>query len=1015
MIKYNYEVSVNENRAKLNKDIFLFRGNRNIHYYFSIKGARFAFEKEGDLIENANAIYAAVTVIKPNGVEVANAIAPVENGLIHLKVTEDLIDEEVEIGDFDLVFDLFDDSDGAVTIPKIKGQFHVQERPCTTSIGTLSGNVNVVNQAVVDLAIATQENEQLIVVDDDGKYVKTTWAKGNKISVERLNKMEEGIYNNSSQLKENQINLIEDDTSMEGISDSVHDTLETEDKRIIGGINEVNRKVKDIAKKTIVEGNKIYLVKADGTKLDEGTDLPASSGSSEADGITIKDTGNNFTATNVEGALSELFQSASNGKTLVANAITGKGVATNPSDSFQTIANNIGKIKNSSSAIISQNTLNKCGAKKIKFAVLSDIHIYTDTTKSANVCFTNALNNIKNMGDVDFIAITGDIVRYDFANEIITYKNTISSCTIPIYEVAGNHDATTGDSGLNLTAWKNATGQDPHYEIINNNEVFLFLSQRYWDGANLLSDEDKTWLNQKLEEYKTKPRVFLFFHQYLGNCEGFGLRNGTVNNSVLTDDLETYFTNIASEYKNVIWFSGHSHTRFRYATDYPNVLAYNKNGEFCTMIHTPSLVDTNEYHVVTVYDNLVEIQGYIGNLKADAYNVYFTVDNYDYIEKVESVMLDKSSLNFTNTDTQTITATVTPSNQQNNVIWETSSSSIATVVNGVVTPVGNGNCVITAKCGDKSATCNITVNIAQSELSYTITKNLTNCSISNNANSILQNQTYIATLTANEGCEISSVSVSMGGVDITSTAYNSSNKTIGIDVVTGDIIINCTATEVTASTYELGIFTPNAVSNSYSISVQGKYNNVFIMADTSVTGKGAKILKGEFKLNNMNGLMATNSSGSLLATIDINNVNNITFNKNSIGYSSFASENLGALKYHYIAWSSLKDGISGTITPSANTNTLSIDATKLYDNVIICTSSLSSGVKSFGFVAIMKTSEGTVKSITGYSNTQGTAWSGCKEDVASISYNDGKLVINPGYTTAYFVNTEYKYLAWNNE
>jgi hypothetical protein len=202
LIKYNYEVSVNENRAKLNKDIFLFRGNRNIHYYFSIKGARFAFEKEGDLIENANAIYAAVTVIKPNGVEVANAIAPVENGLIHLKVTEDLIDEEVEIGDFDLVFDLFDDSDGAVTIPKIKGQFHVQERPCTTSIGTLSGNVNVVNQAVVDLAIATQENEQLIVVDDDGKYVKTTWAKGNKISVERLNKMEEGIYNNSSQLKD---------------------------------------------------------------------------------------------------------------------------------------------------------------------------------------------------------------------------------------------------------------------------------------------------------------------------------------------------------------------------------------------------------------------------------------------------------------------------------------------------------------------------------------------------------------------------------------------------------------------------------------------------------------------------------------------------------------------------------------------------------------------------------------------------------------------------------------------
>lgn len=250
-IKYNYEVSVNDNKAKLNKDIFLFRGNRNIHYYFSIKGARFTFSKENeDLLESSNAIYAAVTVVKPNGVEVANAIAPVEDGLIHLKVTEDLIDEEVEVGDFDLVFDLFDDNEGAVTIPKIKGQFHVQERPCTTSIGTLSGNVNVVNQAVVDLAIATQENEQLIVVDDDGKYVKTTWVKGDKISIERLNKIEEGIEKNSTQYK-------------------------------------------DIAKKTIIENDKLYLAKSDGTKIDEGTTLPINTGSGSVDlsNYVIKETG----------------------------------------------------------------------------------------------------------------------------------------------------------------------------------------------------------------------------------------------------------------------------------------------------------------------------------------------------------------------------------------------------------------------------------------------------------------------------------------------------------------------------------------------------------------------------------------------------------------------------------------------------------------------------------------------------------------------------------------------------
>lgn len=82
-------------------------------------------------------------------------------------------------------------------------------------------------------------------------------------------------------IKENQINLIEDDTSMEGISDTVHDTLETDDKRIIGGINEVNAKLKEIANKTIIEDGKLYLVKSDGTKLDEGTILPINGGGSD--------------------------------------------------------------------------------------------------------------------------------------------------------------------------------------------------------------------------------------------------------------------------------------------------------------------------------------------------------------------------------------------------------------------------------------------------------------------------------------------------------------------------------------------------------------------------------------------------------------------------------------------------------------------------------------------------------------------------------------------------------------
>lgn len=47
----------------------------------------------------------------------------------------------------------------------------------------------------------------------------------------------------------------------------------------------------------------------------------------------------------ITGAISELFQNASNGKTLIANAITGKGVDTNANESFRSMSDKIEEIK----------------------------------------------------------------------------------------------------------------------------------------------------------------------------------------------------------------------------------------------------------------------------------------------------------------------------------------------------------------------------------------------------------------------------------------------------------------------------------------------------------------------------------------------------------------------------------------------------------------------------------------------------------------------------------------------
>lgn len=75
----------------------------------------------------------------------------------------------------------------------------------------------------------------------------------------------------------------------------------------------------------------------------------------------------------------------------------------------------------------------------------------------------------------------------------------------------------------------------------------------------------------------------------------------------------------------------------------------------------------------------------------------------------EAITVDKATLSFVTSATQTITATTTPVDAD--VAWMSSNEGIATVVDGVVTPVENGTCLIFAINGDKIASTAVTVNI----------------------------------------------------------------------------------------------------------------------------------------------------------------------------------------------------------------------------------------------------------------------------------------------------------------
>ena len=395
MIYKQCVLTIAKNTATLDEDIYLYRLDKNVEIYFTIVNNKYKFDKSdlNNIITTSKASYFQLRLYKNAEVKYTFAIQPTDNGQAILTITDDLIDEPIEVGDYDFQISLLDkDKSSMISMPIVSKQIHVCEPLVTDASET--------GTAVLGLSTLETTGEIVDAFDENGNYIRKVHVNGELISAELFNKWETAFETNSkniSTLKENQINLIEDDTSMEGIDDTEHDTLTTTNKKIIPAINEVNDKFKDIANYSLTKGTdgKVYIKKQDGTLIGEGIEVGSNADLSKmsmsvsgqtlkllndgkqvasvdlpvgnveipdntvlyeedsestgdvitAENITIKDTNNNFTSINVEGALSELFQSASNGKKLIATAITGKGVETSNTDSFQTMATNINNIK----------------------------------------------------------------------------------------------------------------------------------------------------------------------------------------------------------------------------------------------------------------------------------------------------------------------------------------------------------------------------------------------------------------------------------------------------------------------------------------------------------------------------------------------------------------------------------------------------------------------------------------------------------------------------------------------
>lgn len=151
---------------------------------------------------------------------------------------------------------------------------------------------------------------------------------------------------------------------------------------------------------------------------------------------------------------------------------------------------------------------------------------------------------------------------------------------------------------------------------------------------------------------------------------------------------------------------------------------------------------------------------------------------------------------------------------------------------------------------------------------FAVSSSLTHCSSSNPATSVRAGKPYTATLTMDSGFSTLSVTVTMGGVDITSSAY--SNGTISIAAVTGDIVVTAVASAGIPVT-----ITGNGRHNIAHVTIDG----VEYTAPSTVIANGAIIGLSVYGVFMAHGTVYVNGA----SVLDVNNNQTKTYNLSLAG------------------------------------------------------------------------------------------------------------------------------------
>lgn len=183
MIYIERTITISKNTATIEEPIVLYKGDRNVELQFIIKNSPLKYKS------GVTATYGQLVIERPEAEAIFSTCERLNNGKVIFCVTSEMIDELGELGDYTFQIRLYGaDGLSRATLPVIEAGITIRQPICDDIEEETAADKSFANFYAIN-----GSSDSTDTFDEEGNYNRTEWDKGDLITAEKLNKIEDAI------------------------------------------------------------------------------------------------------------------------------------------------------------------------------------------------------------------------------------------------------------------------------------------------------------------------------------------------------------------------------------------------------------------------------------------------------------------------------------------------------------------------------------------------------------------------------------------------------------------------------------------------------------------------------------------------------------------------------------------------------------------------------------------------------------------------------------------------------